>query len=101
MRGNCRQAGQLVYFPAKNCGLKFRSARSATAWRLWACILWWPNAVLLLQACATCACVAFWKLINTNEQGQRPMAVNLRMTEPEAIEHLPIDHFEGLISFKA
>lgn len=28
------------------------------------------------------------------------MAVNLRMTEPPAIEHLPIDHFEGLVSFK-
>jgi hypothetical protein len=24
------------------------------------------------------------------------MAVNLRLTEPEPIAHLPIDHFDGL-----
>lgn len=50
--------------------------------------------------CPVCAGVAFWRLLRTTEDGKRPMAVNLRMTEPELIEHLPIDHFEGLNSFE-
>jgi hypothetical protein len=57
-----------------------------------------PN--LEYHFCPTCAGVAFWKLRKTNAEGKRPMAVNLRMTEPAAIEHLPIDHFEGLESFE-
>jgi hypothetical protein len=56
-----------------------------------------PN--LEYHFCPTCAGVAFWKLLRTTDEGKRPMAVNLRMSEPAEIEHLPIDHFEGLDSF--
>jgi hypothetical protein len=49
--------------------------------------------------CPVCAAVAFWALVRTNEAGKRPMAVNLRLAEPDAIQHLPIDHFDGLVSF--
>ena len=50
--------------------------------------------------CPQCAGVAFWKLLRVTEEGKRPMAVNLRMANPEVVQHLPIDHFEGLVSFQ-
>lgn len=58
------------------------------------------GANLEYHFCSVCACVAFWKLLRTTDDGKRPMAVNLRMTDPTRIEHLPIDHFEGLESFE-
>lgn len=50
--------------------------------------------------CPRCAGVAFWSLLRVTEEGKRPMAVNLRMAEPEAVGHLPIDHLERLHSFE-
>ena len=38
--------------------------------------------------------------MKTDESGKRRMGVNLRLAEPTLIEHLPIDHFEGLESFE-
>jgi hypothetical protein len=49
--------------------------------------------------CADCGCVAYWKGLRLEEAGRRRMAVNLRLTEPEAIASVPIDHFDGLDSF--
>ena len=34
--------------------------------------------------------------LKTNEQGQRRIAVNLRVTEPGPIRQIPVDHFDGL-----
>lgn len=49
--------------------------------------------------CPTCGCVAFWRAIRLDEKGKRPIAVNLRLTEPLPIAGIPIDHFDGLDSF--
>jgi hypothetical protein len=49
--------------------------------------------------CPTCGCMAFWKAQKRDEQGRRRMAVNLRLTEPGPVSHLPIDHFDGLDRF--
>jgi hypothetical protein len=46
--------------------------------------------------CPKCGCVAYWRSLEPDEQGRRRIAVNLRLTEPEPIAHLPIDHFDGL-----
>src|SRR5579859_3144782 len=35
--------------------------------------------------CPVCGCVAFWRALVVNEDGRRRIAVNLRLTEPEAI----------------
>jgi hypothetical protein len=51
---------------------------------------------LSFNFCATCGCVTHWRGLEVNAQGQRRMAVNLRLTEPGPIAHLPIDHFDGL-----
>ena len=34
-----------------------------------------------------------------DSDGRRRMAVNLRLTEPGPVAHLPIDHFDGLDTF--
>ena len=49
--------------------------------------------------CGECGCVAFWRAQRVNEEGKRRIAVNLRLTEPEPIAKLPIDHFDGLDKF--
>ena len=46
-----------------------------------------------------CGCVTHWRAMQADENGRRRSAVNLRMTEPEPIAKLPIDHFDGLDKF--
>lgn len=43
--------------------------------------------------------MAYWRAQQLNEAGQRRIAVHLRLTEPEAVAQIPIDHFDGLDSF--
>jgi hypothetical protein len=50
--------------------------------------------------CPECGCVAFWRALQLDAQGRRRIAVNLRLTEPGPIAHLPIDHFDGLDKFE-
>lgn len=50
--------------------------------------------------CPTCGCVAYWLSLKADEDGRRRIAVNLRLAEPEPIAQVPIDHFDGLDSFK-
>jgi len=51
---------------------------------------------LSFNFCPKCGCVAYWRGLQTNAEGKRRMAVNLRLTEPGPIANLPIDHFDGL-----
>lgn len=48
--------------------------------------------------CPTCGCVAFWRAREVKE-GRRRIAVNVRLTDPEAVAGLPIDHFDGFDTF--
>lgn len=49
--------------------------------------------------CPTCACVTHWRAQHLESDGRRRIAVNLRLTEPEPIAKIPIDHFDGLNTF--
>ncbi len=49
--------------------------------------------------CRTCGCVAYWRAQMPDDAGRRRIAVNLRLTEPEPIAQIPIDHFDGLVSY--
>ncbi len=50
--------------------------------------------------CPTCGCVAYWRALEPNDQEQWRIAVNLRLIDdPQKIEHLLIDHFDGLDTF--
>ena len=50
--------------------------------------------------CPSCGCMAYWRSVVPGADGRRRMAVNLRLTEPDPIAHLPIDHFDGLVKFE-
>jgi hypothetical protein len=55
--------------------------------------------MLNFNFCPTCACVVSWTLRDPGDEPRRRMAVNLRLTEPGPVAHLPIDHFDGLDTF--
>jgi hypothetical protein len=57
------------------------------------------NPALEVHFCGKCGCVAAWRGLNLEADGRRRIAVNLRLTEPAPVQHLPIDHFDGLNSF--
>ncbi len=50
--------------------------------------------------CAHCGCVSHWRAQQVDEEGRRRMAVNVRLAEPDAVAHIPIDHFDGLDTFE-
>jgi hypothetical protein len=55
---------------------------------------------LSFNFCPQCGCVAYWRGFRLNDNGQRRIAVNLRLAEdPEAIAAIVIDHFDGLDTF--
>jgi hypothetical protein len=55
---------------------------------------------LSFHFCPTCGCVVCWRSLKMEEGGRQRMAVNLRLTEPGPVEHLPIQHFDGLDTFE-
>jgi hypothetical protein len=50
--------------------------------------------------CPGCGCVAYWRAQTLRQDGRRRIAVNLRLTDPEPIAKLPIDHVDGLHAFE-
>jgi hypothetical protein len=55
---------------------------------------------LQFHFCPVCGCIAFWRAQQENQEGQRRIAVNLRLAEPEAVASIAIDHFDGLNTFE-
>ena len=49
--------------------------------------------------CPGCGCVVFWRSQQKNAEGCLRIAVNLRLAEPDAVAQIPIDHFDGLVTF--
>jgi hypothetical protein len=49
--------------------------------------------------CPACGCVTHYVATRAGEDGLHWSAVNLRLTDPDPIAHLPIDHFDGHDSF--
>jgi hypothetical protein len=50
--------------------------------------------------CVSCGGVAYWRGHILNQDGRRRIAVNLRLSEPDAIAHVPIRRFDGLDTFE-
>ena len=50
--------------------------------------------------CPVCGCITHWRAILKENDGRRRIAVNARLAEPEAVAHIPIDHFDGLDTFE-
>jgi hypothetical protein len=49
--------------------------------------------------CVECGCVAYWRSLEPDPQGRLRIAVNLRLSEPDSVAHVLIDHFDGLDKF--
>ena len=61
----------------------------------------WGDRMLSMHSCPTCACLVSWRGLFLEPDGRRRSAVNVRMSPPETVGHLPIDHFDGLNTFTA
>jgi hypothetical protein len=53
-----------------------------------------------IHFCGSCGCVICWRGLRLDADGRRRIAVNLRLTEPGPVAHIPITHFDGLDTFK-
>jgi hypothetical protein len=49
--------------------------------------------------CPNCGCVTHYVAVKSEKDGRHWTAVNVRLTEPELVANLPIDHFDGLNAF--
>jgi len=58
------------------------------------------DPALEIHFCPTCGCLLAWRGLRLEEDGRRRMAVNIRLTDPDAVADLPIDHFDGLENFE-
>lgn len=54
---------------------------------------------LTFNFCKTCGNLVSWRGIGADEEGKTRLAVNLRLAEPEAVAKIPLDRFDGLVSF--
>ena len=48
------------------------------------------------HSCPRCACVVHWRAAQPGADGRRWGAVNVRLSEPDAVAAIPIRHFDGL-----
>lgn len=51
--------------------------------------------------CPSCGNVGWWRGHKPHPDGRTRIAVNIRLSEPETVAHLPIRHFDGLDRFEA
>jgi len=55
---------------------------------------------LAFHFCPGCGCVTHWRGLRAGADGRRRLAVNLRLvSDPDAVASIPIDHFDGLVTF--
>lgn len=86
----CRRFGVLWAYDYENEGIKTTGETKAYA----------RGNSLTFNFCPACGCIAYWRGAQIDEVGRRRIAVNLRLAEPSAVASIPIDHFDGLDSFK-
>ena len=85
----CRRYGTLWAYDFEGEGIHVSGSTTAFV----------RGAALAFHFCPACGCVAYWRSLHVDQEGRRRIAVNLRLTEPGPIAHLPIDHFDGLDKF--
>lgn len=85
----CRRYGALWAYDYENEGIVVTGETTAYV----------RGRAISFHFCPNCGCMAFWRAQQIDESGRRRIAVNVRLTEPGPIAHLPIDHFDGLDAF--
>ncbi|MGB2833020.1 MAG: GFA family protein [Methylotenera sp.] len=86
----CRRYGVLWIYDFENERIKVSGPTT----------IYTRGKALEFHFCPTCGCVAYWRAQKTDQEGKRRIAVNLRLSEPEPVANLHIDHFDGLDSFE-
>jgi hypothetical protein len=85
----CRRYGALWIYDFENEGVQVSGATR----------IYTRGKSIEFHFCAVCGCVTHWRSQQSNADGRRRMAVNVRLSEPDAVARIPIDHFDGLQSF--
>jgi hypothetical protein len=88
----CRRYGVLWAYDFEREGIEVFGSTMAYVW---------GKKTIGFHFCPNCGCVAYWRALRPREDGRRRIAVNARLAEPEAVATLPIDHFDGLATFRA
>jgi hypothetical protein len=86
----CRRYGALWAYDFENEGIHVSGPTRAYI----------RGQMIEFHFCPTCGCVTYWRSQHLEDGGRLRIAVNLRLAEPEAVAHLPIQHFEGLTRFE-
>ena len=86
----CRRYGVLWAYDYEGEGITVSGPTTAYLWGI---------RSIGFHFCPTCGCVAYWRGVAPGKDGRRRIAVNVRLAAPEAVAGLPIDHFDGLVSF--
>ena len=86
----CRRYGVLWAYDYEGDGIRVSGPTTAYA----------RADALAFHFCPTCGCLAYWRALQPNAEGRRRIAVNLRLTDPEPIARVPIEHFDGFASFE-
>jgi hypothetical protein len=56
---------------------------------------------LTFHFCPACGCLTHWLALRPEADRRRRLAVNLRLAaDPDAVAAIPIDHFDGLLTFE-
>ena len=88
----CRRYGVLWAYGYEGEGITVSGATRAYSSQ--------PKPSLGFHFCETCGCVAYWRAVFVGQDGRRRIAVSLRLAEPDAVADVPIEHFDGLNTFK-
>ncbi|WP_229259706.1 GFA family protein [Duganella aceris] len=85
----CRRYGVLWAYDYENEGIRVTGETKGFI----------RGRALAFHFCSSCGCMVFWRAKELEDGGRRRIAVNLRLAEPDAVGHIPIDHFDGFDSF--
>lgn len=87
----CRRYGALWAYDHENEGIRVSGETRAFVR---------GDGSLGFHFCPACGCLTYGRSLQPGEAGERRIAVNLRMAEPEAVTRIPIDRFDGLVAFE-
>ena len=86
----CRRYGTLWAYDYENQGIRVSGPTRAYV----------RGKHIGFHFCPDCGCVAYHRGLETDKDGRRRIAVNLRLADPAAVGGIAIVHFEGLESFE-
>jgi hypothetical protein len=86
----CRRYGALWIYDYENEGVRVSGPTK----------FYTRGKVIEFHFCPNCGCVTHWRSQIDEPGKRRRLAVNVRLSEPDAVAQLPIDHFEGLNRFE-